>query len=433
MKFNSFIKRPIKGLFLFLFISKALSLELSSKLFISQISYVGLSKTQKYVIDREIRHLENIFLDSSLVEEDKARLYNLGLFSDISWSTIPLEDGTFILQYFFIETIQEIPITILPFYDVETGWSIKGVWLVRNYLGRNQTIGIIGSFGGLNTYGLNFFDPWIFGNHISLKMNLTKAFYRHMFLDKDVLSSSVSLLIGKWFKDEIKSNAGFKIIEKDFLNDESEISFLSIIPEASITFDSRNIYWNPSKGLNLYNSINFSIDYRTKSNSFLTWKQSYSFYNEIMNLRKKLILAFNITIYRRWKGKEEVRKLYLGDAYSIRGWPLPNNKIYSDPQNTFRFGYEYIFGSIELRKVIIEKFVTKYQIETGLTLVTFLDFGRIAKNLSELKNQSTMLGSGIGVRIPVPLFDVIRFDLGWGFTKTPSLKPSFHFALMQKF
>ena len=152
-----------------------------------------------------------------------------------------------------------------------------------------------------------------------------------------------------------------------------------------------------------------------------------------MNLRKKLILAFNITIYRRWKGKEEVRKLYLGDAYSIRGWPLPNNKIYSDPQNTFRFGYEYIFGSIELRKVIIEKFVTKYQIETGLTLVTFLDFGRIAKNWSELKNQSTMLGSGIGVRIPVPLFDVIRFDLGWGFTKTPSLKPSFHFALMQKF
>ena len=80
-----------------------------------------------------------------------------------------------------------------------------------------------------------------------------------MFLDKDVLSSSVSLLIGKWFKDEIKSNAGFKIIEKDFLNDESKISFLSIIPEASITFDSRDIYWNPSKGLNLYNSINFSI------------------------------------------------------------------------------------------------------------------------------------------------------------------------------
>ena len=47
------------------------------------------------------------------VEEDKARLNNLGLFSDISWSIVPLEDGTFILQYIFIETVQEIPITIL--------------------------------------------------------------------------------------------------------------------------------------------------------------------------------------------------------------------------------------------------------------------------------------------------------------------------------
>ena len=97
----------------------------------------------------------------------------------------------------------------------------------RNFSVKKKTIGIIGSFGGLNTYGLNFFDPWIFGNHISLKMNLTKAFYRHMFLDKDVLSSSVSLLIGKWFKDEIKSNAGFKIIEKDFLNDEIDCFFIN--------------------------------------------------------------------------------------------------------------------------------------------------------------------------------------------------------------
>ena len=80
----------------------------------------------------------------------------MGLFSDISWSIVPLEDGTFILQYIFIETVQEIPITILPYYNIETGWSIRGGWLINNYRGRNQTLGIIGSFGGLNTYGLKF-------------------------------------------------------------------------------------------------------------------------------------------------------------------------------------------------------------------------------------------------------------------------------------
>ncbi len=426
-----FIKRPFKGLFLFFLFSNCFSFELSSRPFISKVNYLGIKKTQKYVVDREIRHPKNSYLDSMLVEEDKTRLRNLGLFSDVSWSVVPLEDGTFILQYSFIETIQEIPITVLPYYNVETGWSIRGGWLINNYLGRNQTLGIIGSFGGLNTYGLKFYDPWIFGNHISLGFNLTKAFYSHIFLNKDVSSNSASIIVGKWFKDEIKTNAGFKIVNKEFSNDKT--SFFSFIPEVFIAYDSRDLYWNPSNGINFYNSIIFSIDYKNNSYSNLIWKQSYSFYQDILELRKKLILAFNITLYRKWEGREEVRKLSLGDAYSIRGWSLPDYKIYSDSKNSFRFGHEYFIGSIELRKVIIEKFVTKYGIETGLTLVTFFDFGRIANNWSELKNQETIAGSGFGVRIPIPLFDAIRFDLGWGLHKKFNSRPSFHFALMQKF
>jgi len=220
-------------------------------------------------------------------------------------------------------------------------------------------------------------------------------------------------------------------VNKEFSNDKT--SFFSFIPEVFIAYDSRDLYWNPSNGINFYNSIIFSIDYKNNSYSNLIWKQSYSFYQDILELRKKLILAFNITLYRKWEGREEVRKLSLGDAYSIRGWSLPDYKIYSDSKNSFRFGHEYFIGSIELRKVIIEKFVTKYGIETGLTLVTFFDFGRIANNWSELKNQETIAGSGFGVRIPIPLFDAIRFDLGWGLHKKFNSRPSFHFALMQKF
>jgi len=432
MSSNYFIKRPFKGLFLFFLFSNCFASGLSSKPFISKINYLGIKKTQNYVVEREIRHPKNSYLDSVSVEEDKSRLQNLGLFSDVSWSVVPLEDGTFILQYIFIETIQEIPITILPFYNIETGWSIRGGWLINNYSGRNQTLGIIGSFGGLNTYGLNFYDPWILGNHISLGLNLTKAFYGHMFLNKDISSSSASIIIGKWFNDQIKSNTGIKIVNKEFFNDD-KISFFSFIPEVSITYDSRDLYWNPSNGLNFSNSIIYSFDYKNNSYSYLIWKQSYSLYKEILELRKKLILALNITFYRKWEGREEVRKLSLGDAYSIRGWPLPNYKIYSDPINSFRFGHEYFIGSIELRKVIIEKFVTKYGIETGLTLVGFFDFGRIANNWFELKSQETIAGSGLGIRIPIPLFDAVRFDLGWGLHKKFNSKPSFHFALMQKF
>ena len=125
------------------------------------------------------------------------------------------------------ETVQEIPITILPYYNIETGWSIRGGWLINNYRGRNQTLGIIGSFGGLNTYGLKFKDPWIFGNHISFGLNLTKAFYSHIFLNKAISSNGGSMAVGKWFRDKIKTNAVIKIENKEFSNDE-KISLVSV-------------------------------------------------------------------------------------------------------------------------------------------------------------------------------------------------------------
>ena len=76
-----------------------------------------------------------------------------------------------------------------------------------------------------------------------------------------------------------------------------------------------------------------------------------------------------------------------------------------------------------MRKVLIEKFVTRYGVETGLTMVAFFDFGRIGDNWSNLKDQETIAGSGLGIRIPIPLFDAIRFDLGWGLRKKLNSKP----------
>ena len=54
-----FIKRPFKGLFLFFLFSNCFSFELSSRPFISKVNYLGIKKTQKYVVDREIRHPKN--------------------------------------------------------------------------------------------------------------------------------------------------------------------------------------------------------------------------------------------------------------------------------------------------------------------------------------------------------------------------------------
>ncbi len=96
------------GLFLF-----SLNIILSSdinSIHISSIEISGNSKTQDFIIKREIRHLINTKLDSNTVNEDIIRLENLGIFSEVSWSIDSLDDRTNKLVYEIAESIQKLPL-----------------------------------------------------------------------------------------------------------------------------------------------------------------------------------------------------------------------------------------------------------------------------------------------------------------------------------
>jgi len=51
-----------------------------------------------YIIAREIQHPVDTPLDSALAQEDRNRLDNLGIFSEVTWRVVPLEDKTGILS-----------------------------------------------------------------------------------------------------------------------------------------------------------------------------------------------------------------------------------------------------------------------------------------------------------------------------------------------
>ena len=53
---------------------------------------------------------------------------------------------------------------------------------------------------------------------------------------------------------------------------------------------------------------------------------------------------------------------------------------------------------------------------------------------SNLNQENFIGGAGIGVRIPIPMLESIRIDLGWGFkNKKFNYNPVWHFAIQQKF
>ena len=173
-------KRPFLGLFLFFIFSNITFTNYNFN--INSIEIKGNTKTLNYIIEREIKHHIAIPLDSVIVEADIARLENLGIFSEVTYTVVPLDDINAKLVYNVIESVQKIPPTISPTYDEKTGWSIIGVFLMTNWRGRNQSLSLNASIGGKNTYGILFNDPWRFGNHVSMKMQINKSIYEHIMI-----------------------------------------------------------------------------------------------------------------------------------------------------------------------------------------------------------------------------------------------------------
>ena len=431
------LKRSISGLFLFILITPSVSFSNSVYLpYIEKIEIKGNTKTLDYVIRREIKHETLNLLDSLVAEQDRERIENLRIFSEVTWKTIPLDSKNFKLVFSVVESVQNLPPSILPTYDEKTGWSLNAGILFTNFKGRNQSLSFNLSLGGKDTYGLIFSDPWILGDHISLRSEIDKSVYRHNFLDYNVEKDKVRIDFGKWFGENIKTLIGFSIESIKFKNESLstilKTNYLSINPV--IKYDTRNIYWNPTKGIlwsNLFNSNRGIIN----KNRFVnySWKQSISLYHEVVKLEKKVIIAFNGTYNFFWGEKDEIWLNYLGDSFTVRGWPLISQSSYGSESNEFRFGYELLHGSVELRKEIIPKKITNYGTQIGLLGVLFIDVGSISYNILNLNETPKIIGSGMGIRIPFPMLHVIRFDLGWGYRNGKWNKGSLHWGVSHKF
>jgi len=429
IQYSIFKKGSFIGLFLFIITFQLLNAE---KALVTEIEIDGNVKTLDYILRREIQHDISVPLDSQRVEDDIRRLKNLGLFSSVNWNIIPLNSQSSKLIYSVTESIQNLPPAIVPSYDEKTGWSLIGSQLWTNWKGKNQIVALKGSIGGKYTYGITFNDPWKFGNHVSMNMQAEKLMFKHNFLGYDITRYFFKTDFGRWYGEQIKTKIGFlfnlETLENQIKDNNLGFNYISIIP--ALAYDTRDIYWAPSKGIYWSNNLNYNFDlYNYNFYNFL-WKSSFSYFTELFKSNKKAIFGFNMT-YSLINGKYDVPwYISIGDAYSIRGWQIPRNDLYDSKNEDFRFGYNYIHSSIEFRKEVIPKFVTDFGVESGLSYVLFIDSGLIT---DEGLKQPKMYGGGIGIRIPFPVINLLRIDYGWGYRNGEWNKGSLHWGVLHKF
>ena len=388
------------------------------------IEVIGLDRTKQYIVDREILHPLNSKIDSTLADLDRNRIFNLGLFDNVAWRLVPLENGDAKLQFIMIESINRTPPLIFPSYEEDKGWSLTGLLIVNNVQGKNRTFKIEGSIGAQDRIEILFDDPWIFGDHISLSFHSEYNTYEHLFLNCFVNVKSLKLSAGRWYGEKIKLRFSPALLEKIFTSSIDTLSYSYFIPELQFNIDTRDIFWNPEKGIRVVQSVNPMLG----ENQFYIWNQSFSFYKAI---NKNTTLGFNAVMQHKFGYKSDVWISYFGNSFNIRGWDLPGKKSVLD---NYRFGHEYIHSSIELRRLILSKSKARLGISKGLCLVAFVDGGIIGRNWREINEDTFIGGVGFGIRIPIPVIQSIRIDVGWGYKDENFNKNyAFHLAIGQKF
>ena len=156
------------------------------ELIVSEIIHKGNTLTKDYIIAREIQHHVGEPLDSVLEIEDRNRLINLGIFADVNWRAIPLDNKNVRLEYEILENTKFFGGRFFggasPSYDEETGWSFGGGGAFKNFRGRNEQFGGGLMLGGRNTFGISYFNPWITEDHVSLKADVGKAMFHPTYL-----------------------------------------------------------------------------------------------------------------------------------------------------------------------------------------------------------------------------------------------------------
>ena len=181
---------PMK-IFLVLFVTLLCSIAKAA--YVDKLNIIGNEHTKMHIIERELHHPIPGEYDTTLALEDRNRIYNLGLFS-----TVEIEQIDSFYTVFLVETFRFYPIPLVDHHEAK-GWSYGGGIVLLNFRGMNQKLTFGGISGKENTYFLDYRDPWVTGDHVSLYGSIYQFVTNNpIYLYEKTYSKIVSLFFQKY-------------------------------------------------------------------------------------------------------------------------------------------------------------------------------------------------------------------------------------------
>ncbi|MGL4424924.1 MAG: BamA/OMP85 family outer membrane protein [Cetobacterium sp.] len=398
----------------------------------------NLLKTRDYVIEREIEIKQGEIFNINEYNETVSNLMRTGYFKNVKYET-KKGSGDLVL---LLEEERTATLQGAISYGSEIGFlgmlSVKDM----NWKGKGQELGVTFEKSDENytSFSINFSDPWIKDtDRISWGWSLYKNEYEnsdsYLFNETDTYGAKIN--IGKGLTKNLRLGLGTKaeyITEKanreelELLSNGKELlekweeersyGLFSIYP--SITYDSRNSYWNPTAGW--YAKYQVELGYADTIDSG-------SFANTTLELRKyhRGLFKNNTFAYRAVGGimtssTPESQRFWVGGGSTLRGY-----------DGGFYQGTQKATATIENRT----------QINDVLGFVVFSDIGRAwdyqgedpgylseGRDAKAPDDVATTVGLGLRVNTPV---GPLRFDFGWPVGNSEESGMKFYFNMGQSF
>jgi len=376
---------------------------------INDVQIVGNNYTKSSIILRELFHPIPGKFDTLLSQQDRNRIYNLKIFSTVE---IYPQDSTYTV--FVNETPTYYPIPLID-YNEARGWSYGLSIKTDNFSGRNESIIGGAIFGEDPVYFLRYNNPWIWGDHIGLTLDLLNIYSEHHVYDS--LKYEKSIYIGSGFQwakfHNISASIGYvqRTIESTTDEDIPPNQHTHIASQLNYLYDTRDVKIDPTIGgiSGIAISSNWGINASPTIHSIELFSQFY-----FSPIKSKFEPAFSYTFKSLFQFSDYELpyyfKKYLGGENYVRGYsPTPNEN--GKFENYIEVD-QLIYQSIQTQFTIFPR-IDKGGIEIGIDGILFVDhgMGTILKNPFEIKD--SIYGYGFGLRLFLSGFGYVGLDLGF--------------------
>ena len=373
---------------------------LSQETTIREINIVGNEMTRDFIIRREIVSRAGQPFHPENLEQDKNRLLNLGIFSEIEITADTVENSVRML-IFVRERFRLLPFPLMQYTEMD-GFSYGGGVYHRNFTGRNQTVAFYALFGGNTDIYLTFYDPWIIGERVSFSVETAQLVRDHPFENFRQKEQFFTAELGKtWnytFTCRIKT--GYRQVESDTIGITRSEAYTDYLPFLKLTwiYDTRDVWVNSRSGvwaggkLAQYGIPGKKPDFREITATITRY----------FPLRIGRTIGVMTSFGIRDGLIPPYERYYFGGAQSVRGL-----------EPDYRRGSRILISGVEYRYDIITRKAIWENFDFGLGGVLFFDNGSVWNSGESLHDRRFDSGFGAGLRFFIPFFNEFRIDCGW--------------------